>query len=282
MEDEAKAIRQAEREGWATHMPTGAVFLAGVLAALVVMLSPFFLYAVVAVVALIGELVRQGWVNLYGTVYVNMRSFLYYVQLVWPYILGGTALGLPLAYLRQRHGFYRQRVRGNQYRYFEEQVPSATQPAEARTGYRRKFMLPIFPHVLLLWVAGPVILIGMAYHADPHKYPKIVYNLFAVWLTSGVVARIVWERLQVGFLKLMARKIGGPRRNLSAEYQLKRVIEEDPALSDFSVWDVEVEVARRHAKVFGNIEGDGPMRRLRELAAFIEGVESVEVIGRGS
>lgn len=283
MDEVNKAIKHAEREGWATYMPTRAVYGSGVLAALMVMLSPFVLYAVVAVVAVIGELIRQGWVNLYGTVYVNMRSFSYYVQLVWPYILLGTGLGLPLAYLRQRHGFYKRRVRGNQYRYHEEVPQGSGEPEETATavpGYKRKLMLPIYPHVLILYIAGPIIMLGMAYHADPHKYPRIVYNMFAVWLTSGVVARIVWERLQVGILKLMARKIGGPRRNLSAEYQLKRIIEEDPALSDFSVWDVEVGVEERHAKVFGNIRGDGPLRRLRELAAFIEGVESVEVVPR--
>ncbi len=284
VQEEAKAIKQAEREGWATHMPAPAVYAAGVLAALLVMLSPFVMYAVVAIVAVFGELIRQGWVSLYGTVYVNMRSFAYYVQLEWPFILGGAALGLPLAYLRQRHGFYLRRVRGNQYRYVAEGSPAS----EAETdeghrddpvyGYTRKFMLPIYPHVLVLWLAGPLFMIAMAYHADPHKYPRIVYNMFAVWLTSGVVARIVWERLQVAILKLMARKIGGPRRNLSAEYQLKRVIEEDPALSDFSVWDVEVSTKTRRARVFANIEGEGPLRRLRELAAWIEGVDSVQVV----
>src|SRR5690606_8563882 len=135
----------------ATYMPTGAVLLSGALAALAVMLSPFVLYAGVAIVAVVGELVRQGWVSLYGTVYVNMRSFAYYVQLEWPYIIAGSLLGLPIAYLRQRHGFYFRKVRGNQYRYLQtdtvvsEREEQGKEP-EAVHGYKRKFMLPIYPH----------------------------------------------------------------------------------------------------------------------------------------
>ena len=237
-------------------MPAPAVYAAGVLAALLVMLSPFVMYAVVAIVAVFGELIRQGWVSLYGTVYVNMRSFAYYVQLEWPFILGGAALGLPLAYLRQRHGFYLRRVRGNQYRYVAEGSPAS----EAETdeghrddpvyGYTRKFMLPIYPHVLVLWLAGPFSIDGLPRRSA--QVPRIVYNMFAVWLTSGVVA----HRMGTvhGHLKLMA-KIGGPRRNLSAEYQLKRAIEEDPALGLQRLGRGQHE--NRRARVFANIEGEG-------------------------
>src|SRR5690606_8131910 len=117
---------------------------------------------------------------------------------------------------RQRRGFYFRHVRG---------------VSAASSKYKRRFLLPVYPHTALLWAAGPALMWGMANHANPHVYPEILYNAFAVWLTSGVLACWLWEHLQVGLLKLAGRVLGPPYRNLAAEFQLKSLIEGDPALS---------------------------------------------------
>lgn len=267
MQDISRKIRQAEREGWATYMPTPILILAGALASLAVLLSPILFYAVVIIIAVIGEKLTVGWVDWYATVYVNWRSFVTYVVIEWPYVLGGTALGVPLALLRQRFGFYHRHVKG---------------VAGGSERYKRRFLWPIYPHTLVLYLAGPLILLGMAYHAAPLRYPKILFNMFAVWLTSGVVAALIWDRLQVWIVRQTARWVGPPYRNLAAEFELKSLIEEDPALSYYRVWDVAVNVRTKHAVVYGNVRGDGPLRRLKELAAFIDGVETLEVTSSGT
>src|SRR5690625_4890747 len=149
-------------------MPASARYITGFLAALGVMLSPFLIYIVVSIVAVAGEIIRYGIVqppittylplpldfvvslfattshliaqsrvDIYMVFYVNMRSFGDYVVTVWPFVLSGALLGIPLAWFRHRWGFYFRHVRGNQYTY-DGQDESGSQGY-----YRRSWQLPL-------------------------------------------------------------------------------------------------------------------------------------------
>lgn len=257
MPSEARFLKQAQREGWATYLPSPYLYASGFIAGLCVMLSPFLLNLIVGLIAFMGELVRLGHLDFYATFGVNWQASVYYARETGVYIWVGGAVGALLAYLRARRGFYFRHVKGHTY------------------GERPRS--PMYPHALLAIVAGPAILWGMAYQASPEVYPRVLYNAFAVWLTSGVAARYVWEFLQLGLLRLAGRFVGAPARSLRAEYQLKDLIDNDPVLSFFAVRDIHVDVENRHATVYGDIKGQGETRRLKELGGFVDGIHTIEV-----
>lgn len=257
MRSDARLLKQAQRESWATYSPVPLLYVTGFLAGLFVMLSPFLLNMIVGLIAFIGELIRIGHLDFYSTFGVNWQASVYYAREAGIYIWLGGAVGAVLAYLRAHRGFYFRYVKGHVY---------GKQP---RT--------PIYPHALVAIVAGPAIMWGMAYHSNPEVYPRLLYNAFAVWLASGVAARYVWEFLQLGLLQLAGRFVGKPPRNLRAEYQLKELIDNDPVLSFFAVRDIHVDVRNRHATVYGDIKGEGETRRLKELGGFVDEIDTIEV-----
>lgn len=298
-DDLSSTLRHAAREGWATHSPTPLLYSTGAVAAFLVMIAPLPMYLCVSLLAFFGEIIRRinidvlYWPNVVSVLNYaanmvpvvravflpNLRAFIYYVYEVWPFILLGTALGVPLAFLRQRYGFYYRNVQGY-YRPLPVPWSRPKRPLnddKAAVSYRRRYWLPAYPHVVLLYLMGPVIMWSMAYYANPKVYPQLLYNAFAVWLASGVAARFVWELLQEGLLRLSSRWWGTPRRSLPAEYQMKQLLDGDADLSSCQVWDIAIDVRTQHAVVTANIHEQRGLQRVKELAAFIDGVRTVEV-----
>ncbi|HHW10001.1 MAG TPA: hypothetical protein GXX29_08530 [Firmicutes bacterium] len=249
---------RAKREGLSTYM-TGAVVLAcSGAAGLLVMFIPVLIRLAGGISAFLDRVISYRNLRFARLAFQqNMSGNTAYVREIWPFILLAGALGILLGYLRRRWGLYYREIPWRPY----------------RSGFR----LPAYPHRWLTYFAGPLIFLAIAYYSDPRVYVRILTANFAVWLTSGVAALVLWELITDGLLAAGARMhlFRPPYRRLDAELDWKRWLDRDPKLSGFRAFEVAVFSDGRaflHADL-----NEAQVNRVRELTAQMEDVTSLEI-----
>jgi len=250
---------QAGREGLSTYSPLPAVLGCGALAAFMVIMLPFWLRLCTSSVGFFDRWVSYRSLKLAEITFrQGMAMVGLYIETVWPYIILVTVLGFYLAWLR--------RTRGMQYR----EIPWRP--------YENRVRLPLRPHRLITYIAGPVVLMCMAWSADRQVYPIILRDNFAFWLSSGVAALVLWEALTdlllgAGILLHLWAK---PARRLDLELELKGVLTADADLGEERWLDIIV-----HADGSARLVADLPLpkqRRALEVARTLTTISAVEIV----
>lgn len=249
---------RAKREELSTYMSLTAVLTCSGVAGLLVMLSPVLIRLTGGITAFLDRLISYGNFRFAWLAYLqNMTGNTAFIRAVWPFIILAAALGIVLGLIRRRYGLYHREIPWRPY----------------RPGFR----LPAYPHRWLTYLAGPLIFLAIAYYTDPRVYVRILTANFAIWLTSGVAALVIWELVTDGMLALGAKMglFASPDRRLDAELDWKQWLDRDPLLSGFRVFDMAV---YKDGRAFIHADlNEEQIHRVRELTAHVENITSLEI-----
>lgn len=256
--EERGSIR-AWREGWVTYLPGWIAGLASAVAGILVLLTPVGARYVVAVIAIIGEIIGSRFTYWGGPLIYGAHLFsVSYVKLIWPFLLAAVPAGIALGYMRRHFGF--------RYRHI---------PWHA---YESRVRLPLPLHGIVLYVSGPLLLYAMAVYVDRRVYVRLLAGHFMFWVTSGILAKILWEAFS-DLILILGAKAGlwsEPHRKLDAEYQIRQLLDGYAELSTMRVKDINVDRSG-HAVVTGVMDS-AQERRLQELLErHLAGITSLEI-----
>lgn len=245
-DDGSRGWRMATRESWPTYCTGGVVYASGALAGLIVLWTPVWLRAALAMVALGADLVRTGSIAFSAAYFGNASRWSFdYMATTWPFAVGAMGLGVVMAWLRRHYGFYHRTVRWR--------------------PYTRRVRLPLAPHACVAIAAGPVFLTMMALATDPRIYLRLLSANFMLWSVSGIFAWVAWDWTQYWLLRWRGR----PLRRLDLEYLVRGLIEQDPSLAVCRVDEIAVDATHLAVRISGHfpseLRPEGGQRRIREL-----------------